>query len=204
MTCYLRMALIANQFDDWPEDQQLHLLSRLLRSGECKLYRPAVLGQVMLHLRDGPDARQFQDLAEKVNVAEVQEYVMSRFPASREKASRFTPSAIKALRPDRPGVYLVWQVAADIFEAYYPKPQPATENAEVLPGDDPEAAADSQPAKRRRVKSPAPKSRLKTHITRSKQYGTIRTPLEALWQCVNFLWTEHAKAKHAARCHQTC
>ena len=186
----LRMALINTVFAERSEAQRRELLNRLLVSNESKLYRPAMLGDVMMHLEKAPDARHFEDLSSKVRAAEVQEFILRRFGASREKAAFFTPAAIKALRPPGEGVYLVWQMSAEAFEAYYPKALMQTQSTDQNPTEEQEAP----PNKRRRAKTPAPKARVKQHVTCSRQYGAVRTTFAALWQCVNFLWTMQEKA----------
>ena len=143
----------------------------------------------MPHLARGPDAEKFVDLEQKVQSAQIQEFLVRRYGASREKASTFTPQAIKNLRPDRPGIWLVWQISASAFEAYFPK------DAFKIQEEDEQAqdAKPDAPRTRKRAKTAAA-SNLKKHVTRSRKYGVVRTQQAALWQCVCFLWKMHQKA----------
>ena len=169
-------------FPEESDESIASMVERLLESKTTQIYRPGILAEVINHLNTAPDAQRFPDLSEKVKAAEIQEFVQKRFGASREKASSWTPQCIKDLRPDGPGIYLVWQISASAFEAYYPKA--------LFPTKTPEGEEEG-PKIRKRAKTP---SNIKKHVTCSRQYGAIRTQISALTQCVNFLWKMHSKA----------
>ena len=194
------MTVIQNALPDQPDSEYRKLLDRLLISKGQKLYRPEVLGDVMIHLQKATDARHFEDLEHKVQAAEIQHFILRRFGASREKAPHFTPECIKALRPQFEGVYLVWQLPAMMFEAYYPRALLLSASKDTG-AEAADVAAEEKPAKRQRTKTPPAKPAIKgkKHITCSRQYGAIRTTINALWQVVNFLWNSHAKAKQVPR-----
>ena len=105
----------------------------------------------------------------------VQQLVLERTGFSRASAAQFTPASIKGLRPPVDGCYLVWQLAQECFQAYYPIP-----------------LALRKPEGRRTKRSKKSRSSVPTHWSRTRKYGQVRSKTRsqqtALTMVVHFLW----------------
>ena len=104
-----------------------------------------------------------------------QQLVLERTGFSRESAAQFTPASIKGLRPPVDGCYLVWQLAQECFQAYYPIP-----------------LALRKEESRKTKRSKKSRSSVPTHWSRTRKYGQVRSKTRsqqtALTMVVHFLW----------------
>ena len=126
---HLRFSLIAAYFPDVSDEKKEEILLRWVpptkdavsvTSPPKGFYAP-YLADVLGKLEHEEDGKDFTNLKDVVDDYRRQEFVFSRVGVSREKASHWTPKAIKELKP--PIGTLVWQWTASAFQAYYPMPQ---------------------------------------------------------------------------------
>ena len=170
------MALIRAYLPEVGEAKQAKMLSRLLESrGKVKQYRASFLREALLHLEGDDDEKVFKDLRNECDDAARQSVIVKRVGVSHEKASQFTPAAIKDLRPAIDGdmkattpfaTVLTWQPGLCGFQAYYPR------TLEARKKHDPN----------------------KKFCSTGKTYNAKVTQLNALRHCVKMLWDNHDKA----------
>ncbi len=141
------------------------------RAGETatSAYTAPYMGDLLASLDRENDSKDFEDLKLHVDDLSRRQFILSRVGREKSLAENFTPKCIKALRPPRPGVVLVWQIESGAFQGYFPIP-------------------DRQAGKESNQKS-------KTHFSRSRSYNVKRTKLQALKEIVNWLWKLHENYK---------
>ena len=172
------MAIIKLHYPDDREKQRA-VFERLMATSTTKsAWRSPYLHQMLLNMADDADVKEFDDLKNKVEDEMRQEIIVKRCGVSHQKASHFTPAAIKALRPEivdcmretTPlSAILTWQPAMNGFQAYYPRTKEAREKH----------------------------NKPKQYLTTGKKYGEEGsggvTQLQALTHCVKHLWACHEK-----------
>ena len=126
-------------------------------------------------IRTHANTQSSQDLYKTCMDEYRQQLVLERTGFSRESAAQFTPASIKGLRPPVDGCYLVWQLAQECFQAYYPIP-----------------LAQRKPEGRKTKRSKKSRSSVPTHWSRTRKYGQVRSKTRsqqtALTMVVHFLW----------------
>ena len=170
-----RKGLIDHFCAELSETDRETMLQRLLSTGRTKAQtcKTQVLHEVMEVLQGDGEEEQFRDLQDEVDDKWRHSFIIERMGHSKEAASVITPEPIKKLRPPVAAVLLVWQISQFAFEAYYP-----------LAGVEPEKKLQKRGKKA---------TRRKTHTSTSASYKTKRTQFQALWHCVNFLWSRYKK-----------
>ena len=153
-------------FDEKPDRQKGHTAA----SAYSAEFMPDLVGK----LGQEQDAKDFEDLKTYYEDQARRQFVLSRVGHAKAQAERYTPQAIKRLRPPKPGVTLVWQVEIGAFQGYFPIERTASTTAK-----------DSQ--------------KQKTHYSRSRSYNQKRSKLQALKEIVNWLWKLHEDTKGDAR-----
>ena len=171
----LRKALIDAFCADLSEPDREAVLTRLLSTAKTRAQKGKnnVLHDVVKVLRGDEEEEDFRDLREDVEDKWRSAFIIERTGHSKEAAQVITPEPIKSLRPPVAAMLLVWQISRFAFEAYYP-----------LSGVEPE---------KKKQKKGKTAQRRKTHTSTSSSYKAKRTQLQALWHCVNFLWSKYQK-----------
>ena len=106
-------------FPERAEGQQQEMVGRLLAtSAKRTIVQTETLMEVLQEVAGTEDGAEFRDLRDQVEDQQRQAVIKKRLFASRSKVEHETPSPIKALRPDHPGVVLTYQIPADRFCAY--------------------------------------------------------------------------------------
>ena len=176
---HLRFSLIAAYFPDVSDEKKEEILLRWVpptkdavsvTSPPKGFYAP-YLADVLGKLEHEEDGKDFTNLKDVVDDYRRQEFVFSRVGVSREKASHWTPKAIKELKP--PIGTLVWQWTASAFQAYYPMPQ---------------KMIDEKISKARKKG----KGKVKTMWSIHRGYAQKRTKLKALQEVTKWLWKTHS------------
>ena len=145
-------------------------MQRLLESDSKKILRTAGVKAALELMENDSDIEAFRDVKDSIENEDLEAAIKSRFPAGRQKASAYTPEAIKSLRPPAPGCTICWQFSESSFEGYYQIP-------------------DSMRSKAKNAKK---------LWSRSRSYGGGKwTRSSALTQIVNFLWTQHKLCQQA-------
>lgn len=140
-----------------------------------KEWNKTYMHDVLRKLSEEDDFREFEDLKLQADEALRQEFILSRVGSSKAKASFWTPTCVKDLRPC--GTTLVWQQAMKAYQAYFPIPQDVRDAA----------------AEKAKASKSSRKRRIQTHWSRSRTYGERRSQLDALKWCVKWLWQTHEK-----------
>ena len=177
----LRFSLTAAYFPELSDDKKEEILLRWVppqnkdavsvATAPKGFYAP-YLADVLGKLKHEEDGKDFSNLKDVVDDFKRQEFVLSRVGMSREKASFWTPRAIKELKP--PTGTLVWQWTASAFQAYYPMPQ---------------KMVDEKISKARKKG----KGKVKTMWSVHRGYAQKRTKLKALQEVTKWLWKRHGE-----------
>ena len=144
-------------------------VKRLLETSSTRrVVQTATLMEVLNEVAGTDDGKEFQDLRDIMADEQREQMIRKRLFSSKGKAEHETPSPIKGLKPDYPGVVLTYQIPANAFIGYYPKD-----------------LTEEQRQNRRLTKN----------WSQHRTFGEKWTSFEALKQVVVFLWGCHAKLK---------
>ncbi|CAE7356009.1 HMCN1 [Symbiodinium sp. CCMP2592] len=166
------MALMKAWFSAETEQQQWERCSRLLQTSHSrKIVQVAGIREAVAELVKAGEAdeqQMFKALAASIENEETEELIKARVNQPRATAESSTPECLKKLRPSVENCVLVYQIRAQSFQSYYPKP--LSEEQKANP-------------------------KVKKHFSTSRTFGTKWTKLQALRLVVQFLWTHHRKLK---------
>ncbi|CAE7356003.1 HMCN1 [Symbiodinium sp. CCMP2592] len=169
------MALMKAWFSAETEQQQWERCSRLLQTSHSrKIVQVAGIREAVAELVKAGEAdeqQMFKALAASIENEETEELIKARVNQPRATAESSTPECLKKLRPSVENCVLVYQIRAQSFQSYYPKP--LSEEQKANP-------------------------KVKKHFSTSRTFGTKWTKLQALRLVVQFLWTHHRKLKRVA------
>lgn len=174
-----RFSLISTYFTDLSDEKKKEILlpwvpptnkDAVSTTQAPKGFYAPYLADVLGKLEHEEDGKEFSNLKDVVDDYKRQEFVLSRVGMSREKASHWTPKAIKELKP--PVGTLVWQWTASAFQAYYPVPQ---------------KLIDEKISKARKKG----RGKVKTMWSIHRGYAQKRTKLKALQEATKWLWKTH-------------